>query len=145
MNRVAVILLLASMAASGCRRDKASLYPTHIEAPDYNTTAHVAHIMGKVVVQATIDASGNVIDATASGQPMLAKFAIENIRRWTFERPKHAPMQQAVLYDYELEDSEECEISPTRVSFDLPGRVVIAARTVTICDPIAVVKQSRRK
>jgi TonB family protein len=145
MTRVRLALLLASIAGSGCGREQTTLYPTHIEAPDYDRTAHLAHITGHVVVKATISASGNVIDATASGQPMLANFATKNIRQWTFEKPKHAPIQQTIVYDYELEDSSECETSPTRVTFDLPGRVVIAARTVNICEPPAVVVQKPKK
>jgi hypothetical protein len=145
MSRVVLVLLMTCMAALGCGRKQTTLYPLHIETPEYDRKAHIGHIMGHVTVNATIDASGVVVDTTASGQPMLASFAMKNIRQWTFERPKHAPIQQTIIYDYELEDSQECDISPTRVSFDLPGRVVIAARTVTICEPPGVLVQKSKK
>ena len=45
--------------------------------------ARVAHIDGHIVVTATIDGNGTVIETRATGQPMLAKSARKNFRLWT--------------------------------------------------------------
>ena len=145
MRIACLALVIASTTLPGCERTEAKLYPTHIESPDYDRTAQLAHIEGEVDVVATIDSAGNVIDAKAKGPPMLASHAVKNILQWKFERPRHAPSEQTVVYDFRLEEPGECDFLPAKVSFDLPGRVDIVAQGVHTCDPATAVSQIKNR
>lgn len=62
--------------------------PRVLFAPDpvYPILARQARISGAVVIDAVIDAQGNVVEMQAvSGQPILAKAAMEALRRWKYE------------------------------------------------------------
>lgn len=115
-----------------------ALCPRHIEAPDYPAVARVAHVTGRFTLTVTIDAEGDVthVDATtdnpvARAHPLLQKYAIANMERWTFPKPPYAPYTQDISYDYEL--SADLPASGgrhglpvvTKVLFDLPDRVTI--------------------
>jgi TonB family protein len=55
--------------------------------PEYPQAAVEARVSGPVVVEITIDESGNVISARAlSGHPLLRDAAIDAARRWKFKR-----------------------------------------------------------
>jgi hypothetical protein len=127
------IFLLTSLVLSGCH--KAAPFPAHIEAPDYETISQLAHITGQVRIQATVDRLGNVVDAQADGPPLLAKGALENIRRWKFQTSGSSSTKVTVVYEYRLEGEGNCYPMPPLVSFDLPGRVEIVARPTHTCDP----------
>ena len=54
--------------------------------PVYPVLAHQARISGAVVIDAVIDAQGNVVEMrTVSGAPILALAAMEALRRWKYE------------------------------------------------------------
>ena len=54
--------------------------------PVYPILARQARISGAVVIDAVIDAEGNVVEMQpVSGQPILAKAAMEALRRWKYE------------------------------------------------------------
>src|SRR5262249_29171633 len=99
--RVAAILLLAMVSASAQQQPaQSSEVPKIIRKsgcvlqasatrrvePAYPPLAKAAAISGAVVVEITIDESGDVISATAiSGHPLLKDAAIQAARGWKFE------------------------------------------------------------
>jgi hypothetical protein len=74
---------------------------------------------------------------------MLARFSAANIRRWTFEAPKHAPTQQAFVYDFRMEGNAVCDLPPANVRLDLPDRITISVQPVENCDPVSITKTTR--
>jgi TonB family protein len=63
---------------------------THQVGPAYPPLARAARVSGRVVVEVTIDASGNVTLAKAiSGHPLLKSAALDAARQWRF-RPSNA-------------------------------------------------------
>jgi len=136
---------------TGCAKQSAPLYPTHVESPEYDRVAQLAHIEGQVVVTATIGAEGDVIDAHAVGPPMLVKGAVANLKLWKFEKPKKGQRQQAIVYDYKIEDAENpgsCEAAPPpppKISFDLPQRVEITAEGIVLCDPSGTIPSKKHR
>ena len=122
--------------ASGCfGQAQAALCPSHIEAPSYPLIAKVAHITGKVILTLTLDADGKVVDVKAAdedekGAGLLKWGAIDNIRRWAFSKPPSSPYTQTIVYDFELDaflPGDDGNHPITKISFDLPDRVTIAA------------------
>jgi protein TonB len=54
--------------------------------PVYPVLARQAKINGDVVIDAVIDAQGNVVEMrTVSGHPLLALAAMEALRHWKYE------------------------------------------------------------
>jgi len=112
-----------------------SLCPKHIETPVYSAIARVAHVSGKVILALTIDANGNVSDAKVTnendkGVKLLELNATANARLWTFAMPPRAPFTDTIVYDFELDDSlpgDDGSHPITKVTYDLPGRVLISA------------------
>lgn len=117
---------------------QAALCPRHIESPQYPQLAHTAHVTGKITLTVTIDADGNVKQVESTGgnpsedkHPLLRKYAVENMQRWTFAKPPSAPYTQVIVYDFELDESLPASGGPhsspaiTKVIFDLPDRVTI--------------------
>ena len=125
--------LLVGCAATCFGQAERALCPRHIETPAYPSIAQSANVTGKVSVALTIDADGKVADVeattTESNVPkshLLESMTVTNIRRWTFAKPATAPYKQTIVYDYEIDKSAPLD-GPTKVSFDLPGRVTIVA------------------
>jgi protein TonB len=59
---------------------------TYSVDPEYPELARQVHIHGTVVVEATIDERGNVVNATAlSGHPMLIPAALKAVLQWKYE------------------------------------------------------------
>jgi TonB family protein len=131
MKQIGLACLVSWLAVSAVGQSQEPLYVTHLEAPDYPPMARTANLQGKVTVTATIDGDGKVIDATAdeytsAASKLLQKYALENIRRWTFGKPQTALYSQVVVYEYRLDSSRPTSDCPsTEVSFDLPGHVTI--------------------
>ncbi len=54
--------------------------------PNYPADALAARVQGVVILQATIDQSGNVVSARVlRGQPMLDQAAVDAATQWQFE------------------------------------------------------------
>lgn len=137
MKPTAFVCLLFFVAASGFAQKQTPLCPKHIETPTYPQIGRMANIAGTVVLKVTVGADGRVTDVAAATPrkvlQILAKGAAENLRRWTFEKPPSAPYVETITYDYEFDSS----LPPaggssnlpniTKVSFDLPDQVTIAA------------------
>ncbi len=63
--------------------------------PHYPEEAKKARIQGNVVLRATIEKDGTVSNLKVqSGDPMLAKAAVEGVQKW-----RYAPMQKAMTTD----------------------------------------------
>jgi len=76
-------------------------------APDYPVLARSAHIQGDVVLDATIDALGNVIDArVVSGHPLLYDAALNALRKWKYEptylNDEPVPIQMNVIVSFRI-------------------------------------------
>jgi TonB family protein len=110
------------------------LCPRHIETPVYAAIARAANVSGKVALRITIDADGSVKDAEATntdrGVPLLKLGAIDNVRRWTFEKPPFAPYTETLVYDYEL--SLPLDDTRSTVTFDLPDHVTISSGPMSV-------------
>lgn len=136
------ICLLFFLAVSCFAQNQAPLCPKHIETPSYPQIARVASVSGKVTLRVTIGADGRVTHIDFANDDarsrMLGTSATENLRHWTFEKPPSAPYTETITYDYEIDSSlPPYDRSPsrpviTKVSFDLPERVTIAANGMMI-------------
>ena len=118
-----------------------SLCPKHIEIPTYPPPARGARVQWKVTLKVTIDAEGTVKNVEAAdepgrqAQPMLQKFAIDNMKLWTFEKPASAPVTQVIVYEYKFDRTlpiNDHQNPITKVTLDLPDRVTILANEVAI-------------
>jgi TonB family protein len=117
-----------------------SLCPKHIETPAYPAIARVAHVSGKVILALTIDANGNVSEANVTneddkGVKFLELNAMANVRLWTFAIPPSAPFRDTIVYDFEIDDAlpgDDGNHPITKVTYDLPGRVLISANATFI-------------
>jgi TonB family protein len=112
---------------------------TSAQVPIYPLVLQVAHIEGMVELRVTTDGRGVASVAPASGQPMLAAAAVENVKTWQFE--KHTPTTFTVVFRYRLLESEcdsmcECDSAerPSTV-LKLPTEVEIDATEAVLCDP----------
>ena len=142
MKSLARVCLCTCFAATCFAQSREPLCPKHIEEPSYPPVARAAHLMGKIALSVTITADGTVSDAQATNVEgplrLLARSAIENIRRWTFSKPPSAPYKETITYDYEFDESlpaaggEKNFPVVTRVTFDLPDRVTILTNLSTI-------------
>jgi TonB family protein len=140
MSRLAGFSFLVLLIV-GCSASKSqSLYPKHIETPNFPPIARAAHVTGKVWLTVTVDADGNVKTVEAKAEnpvqqahPLLQKYAIENMEHWKFMKPPAGLSKQVILYDYEFDPSLPGEGGPsdlpaiTKVNFDLPDHVAIWA------------------
>ena len=138
MKQVALGCLLLCSAAVCFGQGTEALYPRHIEAPDYPPVARAAHVTGKITLTVTIDAEGKVENVEATSEdprqrahPLLQRYAVENMRHWTFAKPSAVPYMETIVYDYELDTDLPSEGGPrslpaiTKVNFDLPDHVTI--------------------
>ena len=58
---------------------------THQVMPVYPPMAKTARVQGKVVLDATVDESGNVVNArVVSGHPMLQQAALDAVKLWKY-------------------------------------------------------------
>lgn len=127
-----------------------SVCPKHIETPTYPPVAAAARLQAKVIVRITLDAEGNVTKAEFANDlahqvnPVLVKPAIENIKRWTFEKPPSAPVTQVIIYEYKMDASlppvSDHQGPITKVLIDLPDHVTIL-HNESVADPAS----SRKK
>jgi hypothetical protein len=103
----------------------------HVERMPYPLVARLGHVEGVVVLRATIDPSGNVSEVSAlSGPKALLKEPMENLKKWTFVRPR----QGTVVAVYWFRFSGLCELPcPSGFEFYPPNLVV-----VTTGNPIAI-------
>ena len=80
--------------------------------PVFPLLARQARIGGAVVIDAVIDTQGNVVEMrTASGQPILARSAMEALRHWKYEPTilggEAIPVRLLVTMTFDLKQREE--------------------------------------
>ena len=151
MTRLALIGLMIWLGGGLSVGTQRPILPQHIETPGYPPIGRTAHLMGKVTLTVMIDENGNVQNAevakdnsTQQAHLILQKYAIENVRHWTFEKPPSAPYSETIVYDFEFDPSLPDQGSPTKprghcftpsiakVTFDLPDRVTILTNIETL-------------
>jgi hypothetical protein len=118
-----------------------SRLPTVVTAhvPFYPAILQKAHFDGVVHLRVTTDGRRPLTIDQLSGQPMLLKAAVENIRTWEFEQ--HTPTSFEVSFRYRLlsaKPDSACNwtaAEPASVVLRLPTEVEISAPTVGTCDP----------
>jgi hypothetical protein len=95
----------------------------HFERMEYPLYAKVRHIQGAVVLKATVDSTGQVVDAVAlSGPKGLLKDSIDNIKKWRFSRPRQA----VVMAVYWFRFAGLCELPcPSGFEFYPPNLVIV--------------------
>jgi TonB family protein len=124
-----LILLLTGASASG---GQDNLCVKHIESPVYDRVARAAHVAGIVELSVTIDAGGKVVRAErVTGTEMLSRGALENVRRWIFDKPAYAPYTLKVVFEFKF-DGEPGETAVSASFFDLPGHVTVAVNPVPV-------------
>jgi TonB family protein len=84
--------------------------------PLYPPLAKQAHITGRVRVEFTVTATGQVEQPKASGHPLLISSAIDAVRKSTFETSPPSNDRYAVTIDYELSGNSS---EPGRPAFDV--------------------------
>jgi TonB family protein len=114
-------LLLLCAAQEG-----STLCVLHTESLEYPRLAWQARIEGEVRVRVHVGADGKVASAVSnSGHKLLRQAAEENVRKWIFSPKCERDIE--VLYQFRLE-APEVDLRPvTRVTFDLPDRVLVVA------------------
>lgn len=113
----------------------------HGDVPLYPHDARLAHINGTVEVQVTVK-DGHVVDTTVkSGQQILARATVENIKTWVFQSNVNETFTTKFVYEMEAEDSAAVQQTNPKIEMHLPAMVKITARPILLEDP----KQSANK
>jgi TonB family protein len=118
-----------------------TLCPSHIETPVYPPAALAARVQSKVTLKVTINGDGKVTNVEPAGDPakqaapVLQKSAIDNIQRWTFEKPASDSVTQIIVYEYKFDDTlpvNDNHNPITKVMIDLPNHVTILANEMVL-------------
>lgn len=125
MQRLQIVMVVfCGLLATTCawaQNDTLDSNPAVVsfEKMPYPPLPKTARIEGLVVIQAKLDDSGHVIDATAlSGHKMLVGDALANIKKWRFA--PNGESTAIVVYDFRINDP--CDHP---VSFVLKGNHAI--------------------
>jgi hypothetical protein len=97
----------------------------HFERMAYPIGAKTTHVEGAVVLRASVDAQGRVSGAAPlSGPRALVNETEENLKKWTFSRPRGAKV--IIVYWFRLRGL--CELPcPSGFEFYPPNLVVVTA------------------
>lgn len=128
-----LLLAVASAAQKGPENSPVldeNVAVLHVERLIYPLVAKLGHIEGTVILRATVDPEGRVSAVAAlSGPKALLKESAENLKKWTFARPRGS----TVLAVYWFRFRGLCELPcPSGFEFYPPNLVV-----VTTGNPIA--------
>jgi len=103
----------------------------HLESLNYNPLARQARIQGKVQVLVTVSSDGRVVSARAgSGHRLLRQEAENNVQKWVFSPGEERTFE--VSYEFRLEEPDIYYEPHSRVTFDLPERVLVVSNFQTI-------------
>lgn len=101
----------------------------HAEVPDYPEMARLARLQGEVKMVLILDNMGRVAAISEIAGPIpLRDEAEENIRKWTFESSQEASRYHTIVFEFRIEGEAVTYVPRPRVSFDLPGRVLIVTK-----------------
>lgn len=107
----------------------------HGDVPLYPYDARLAHIIGTVEVQVTVK-EGHVIDTTVkSGQPILARATVENIKSWIFQSNINETFTTKFIYEMEAEGRASVQQTNPKIEMHLPVMVKITAKPILLEDP----------
>jgi len=106
--------------------------------PLYPPDPQGAHIEGVVRLQVTTDGKGVAAVEALSGQPMLARAAIENIKTWEFEEHRATVFVSTFRYrllPVKCDAACRCDsIEKPTITLRLPSEVEISDKEGRICD-----------
>jgi hypothetical protein len=109
------------------------------QVPFYPPILQKAHIDGRVELRITTDGEHPVSVVSVSGQPMLTKAAIENVKTWVFAQHESTTFRATFWYRLLESDCDAaCNCGSAErpnVVLKLPTEVEISAEEVMICDP----------
>jgi hypothetical protein len=120
------VVLLPNSAVTAQQRS----YPRiiHAEVPLYPPIALAARVRGKVEAEFEVKA-GIVIRADArSGNPLLAKPSLENIRSWQFSADVYGKFTTS--FEYRIEGADSPVPQNPRIEMQLPAFVTITASPI---------------
>jgi TonB family protein len=114
-----------SPAASNLFDGFLSFRVEYCEPIHYPPLARVAQIADTVRLHVSLDHSGAVTGVlVVAGNPLLARTAQENIRRWRFAPVVDGDSEFDLSYDFALRD-RQAETANEEVSFASPGKILI--------------------
>jgi TonB-like protein len=90
----------------------------------------LARLQGEIVLKATVNSEGNVIDVTAvGGHPMLRAAATQNLKEWKFSRafPCACTVNREVRFLYKLSKKSELPNDPKAIMKWFENHVEIEA------------------
>jgi TonB family protein len=97
---------------------------------EYPPLARTAHLQGVVVVRATLDDHGKVVDAVAiSGQDVLIPACLANVKRWRF-RP-NTENAAVIVYNFRMIEGSS-KSGASQFIFQGPNFATITAGLPTI-------------
>ena len=106
---------------------------TNLSIPTYPRIALLAHIQGVVKIRVTADATRVSGFDEEIGPPMLLKAAEENLRTWEFR--DHHQETFTVIFEYRIEEPDQCAIGDSTAILQLPVKALITANGIMTCDP----------
>ena len=132
MRRIGFVFLILLLASTSISQAQSGLCVRHIESPVYDRVARAAHVAGIVALSVTIDVEGRVVQAErADGMEILSRGALENVRRWIFNKPAHAPYTMRVVFEYRF-DGEPGEAAVSTAFFELPDHVTVVVNPLPV-------------
>ncbi len=126
---VGLLGLASSQERQPLERKAASVVIEALEGLPYPYIARLSGYSGQVVVTATLDHDGLVVNAVADGQPVLTADTLTNIYAWRF-RP-NPENRVVIVYDFLMR--HDCNVgeiqnrAPSRFHFQAPNHVTIMA------------------
>jgi len=126
--------IFISISLSQTNRESSQvLHLSRFAAPAYPAAARMARIQGKADVDLQISADGAVTSVMVKSHPLFQRYVEEALKQWRFESLTE-PATLHVVVNFEIEGCDHVKPEPlgsaqvreTRVSADLPGKVIVS-------------------
>ncbi|HSB10766.1 MAG TPA: energy transducer TonB [Blastocatellia bacterium] len=122
--------ILSGAAGSVQQQDRKSLRATHRVEPIYPEEARRAKVQGSVVLDVTVEESGEVSMATVvKGHQLLQLAAVKAAKQWRFSNPTGAPVTIQLTFTFTLPSS-------TRNRDEQPRAEQKSLKTIQRVDPV---------
>lgn len=120
-----LLLVLLPQGSSNLERDR---HVAYFESLVYPSFARFARVTGIVEIEALVDPDGIVreLKLVGSADEILAREALENVRRWRFERSQGSTRHR-IRFEFKF-DGEPSHQSFTRLRVHLPSRVEVVTQ-----------------
>jgi TonB family protein len=123
-----------NQASSAPLPDSTKLEPVKTQKPPYPDEAREQKLQGQVVVKVLVSETGDVESVeVVSGDPILAKSAVEAVKKWTFKplikNGKPAKVSSKLTFDFAFSENINNEKVPTNLA--VTGKRVRIAAGVT--------------